>query len=270
MAKVLHTCTGCVPIDVSIIDAYVALLKMASTGKGEDGESAYEIAVDNGFVGTEEEWLASLVGPKGDPGEDGAPGEKGDKGDTGATGATGPAGINSGTFPVSVSNTTGNPSGTATVSNGNLSITLSGIKGEQGNTGSSVDYPYELVNNLTTDDATKGLSAAQGKVLGESIADVEDKVDNLVVAEHINLLYGASKTSGYVYAHGSGSVDEVESASIYDDGIPVIEGETLYFKNLYPFFCGIKKTSDNTWSMKFLRTDFSTFPSITLPRTISY
>ena len=28
--------------------------------KGENGKSAYEIALNNGFVGTEEEWLASL------------------------------------------------------------------------------------------------------------------------------------------------------------------------------------------------------------------
>lgn len=31
-------------------------------GCAEDGKSAYEIAVDNGFVGTEQEWLASLKG----------------------------------------------------------------------------------------------------------------------------------------------------------------------------------------------------------------
>lgn len=31
MAKVLHTCTGCVPIDVSIIDVYVALVKILKT-----------------------------------------------------------------------------------------------------------------------------------------------------------------------------------------------------------------------------------------------
>lgn len=30
--------------------------------KGEDGDSAYEIAVAHGYVGTEEEWLASLKG----------------------------------------------------------------------------------------------------------------------------------------------------------------------------------------------------------------
>lgn len=41
---------------------------------GLDGLSAYEIAVANGFVGTEAEWLASLVGDDGAPGADGTDG----------------------------------------------------------------------------------------------------------------------------------------------------------------------------------------------------
>jgi len=40
-------------------------------GTGADGKSAYEIAVDNGFVGTEQQWLASLVGEDGQPGANG-------------------------------------------------------------------------------------------------------------------------------------------------------------------------------------------------------
>lgn len=56
------------------------------------GKSAYEIAVDNGFSGTVEEWLASLKGEKGNTGATGAKGEKGDTGATGAKGATGAAG----------------------------------------------------------------------------------------------------------------------------------------------------------------------------------
>ena len=51
-----------------------------------------------------------------------------------------------------------------------------GPKGDQGNTGSSVDYPYELVNNVTTDDATKGLSAAQGVVLDGKISQLGQQV----------------------------------------------------------------------------------------------
>lgn len=37
---------------------------------GADGESAYEVAQNNGFTGSEEEWLESLKGPTGDPGVD--------------------------------------------------------------------------------------------------------------------------------------------------------------------------------------------------------
>lgn len=48
-----------------------------ATVYGKDGKSAYEIAVDNGFEGTEAEWLESLKGEKGDTG---------DKGDTGKSG----------------------------------------------------------------------------------------------------------------------------------------------------------------------------------------
>lgn len=60
--------------------------------KGDPGDSAYQIAIDNGFEGTEAEWLASLKGPKGDKGDKGDPGPKGDKGETGQAGAQGPQG----------------------------------------------------------------------------------------------------------------------------------------------------------------------------------
>ena len=41
---------------------------------GSAGKSAYQIAVDNGFIGTESEWLATLKGSDGADGTDGAPG----------------------------------------------------------------------------------------------------------------------------------------------------------------------------------------------------
>ena len=67
--------------------------------KGTDGKSAYQIAVDNGYAGTESDWIASLKGDKGDTGAQGpqgiqgVQGPKGDKGDKGDTGAQGPQGI---------------------------------------------------------------------------------------------------------------------------------------------------------------------------------
>ena len=45
-----------------------AMKFIAANPKGMDGKSAYEIAVEHGFVGTEEEWIASVTGV---PGEDG-------------------------------------------------------------------------------------------------------------------------------------------------------------------------------------------------------
>ncbi len=50
---------------------------------GRDGLSAYEIAVSEGFEGTEAEWLASL---KGEPGQDGLPGRDGEPGVPGEDG----------------------------------------------------------------------------------------------------------------------------------------------------------------------------------------
>lgn len=44
---------------------------------GRDGKSAYQIALEHGFEGSEEEWLASLKGEDGVIGKDGEPGEDG-------------------------------------------------------------------------------------------------------------------------------------------------------------------------------------------------
>ena len=49
---------------------------------GADGKSAYDIAVDNGFVGTEAEWLESLKGADGANGADGKDGTNGADGYT--------------------------------------------------------------------------------------------------------------------------------------------------------------------------------------------
>jgi hypothetical protein len=60
--------------------------------EGVPGKSAYEVAVDNGFIGTETQWLASLIGAQGPQGIQGVPGNTGATGSTGATGAQGPQG----------------------------------------------------------------------------------------------------------------------------------------------------------------------------------
>ncbi|MFC1418745.1 hypothetical protein [Streptacidiphilus cavernicola] len=57
--------------------------KGADGKDGTAGKSAYQTAVDDGFVGDEAAWLRSLKGQPGDPGAKGDPGERGDDGTPG-------------------------------------------------------------------------------------------------------------------------------------------------------------------------------------------
>ncbi len=69
-------------------DLYQQLLQKISE-KGKDGKSAYEIAVEHGFVGTEAEWLESLKGVDGKDGCDGRNGTDGLSGRDGINGTDG-------------------------------------------------------------------------------------------------------------------------------------------------------------------------------------
>ena len=174
-------------------DAAAAAEHMVDIHTGPEGKSAYEVAVEEGYTGTEEEWLASL---KGDTGETPdisigtvttvAPGTPASASMTGTPeepvlNLSIPQGVVGATPNFTVGTvTTGEPGSsvivtiTGTPEAPVLNLTIP--QGMQGNTGSSVDYPYELVNNLTTDDATKGLTAAQGKVLDGKVSQLEAKV----------------------------------------------------------------------------------------------
>ncbi|WP_298902314.1 hypothetical protein [uncultured Ruminococcus sp.] len=74
-------------------DLYTQLLKklseMQTGANGKDGRSAYEIAIENGFVGTVAEWLESLKGRNGIDGKDGLPGKDGKDGADGLPGKDG-------------------------------------------------------------------------------------------------------------------------------------------------------------------------------------
>lgn len=59
---------------------------------GADGKSAYLLAVEHGYSGSESEWLTSLKGEKGDAGQPGERGEKGDPGEQGIPGEKGDTG----------------------------------------------------------------------------------------------------------------------------------------------------------------------------------
>ena len=83
----------------------------AAGTNGTNGSSAFQVAVTNGFVGTEAQWLASLVGTQGP---------------AGATGLTGPQGIagtngSDATVTIGAISTTSDPKG-ATITAGELKL----------------------------------------------------------------------------------------------------------------------------------------------------
>ena len=149
---------------------------------GDDGASAYQIAVNNGFSGTEVEWLASLKG---------ADGEKGNTGETGADGngivsvaKTGTSSLVD-TYTITYSdgtsttfNVTNGSNGTDGKSayeiavengyNGTENEWLISLKGEDGSDGvgiSDITKSGETVTITLTDNTTKTFEVENGEDL---------------------------------------------------------------------------------------------------------
>lgn len=86
---------------------------------GPQGLSAYDIAVAQGFVGTETEWIISLegangpAGPAGSPGIQGPQGAQGPAGPSGSTGPVGPVGPAGADGAVGPQGPAGDPGGPA-------------------------------------------------------------------------------------------------------------------------------------------------------------
>ena len=230
-------------------EAAEAAEHMVDIHTGPEGKSAYQCAVEEGYTGTEEEWLASL---KGDTGETpnitigtvttAEPGTPAAATMTGTPEApvlnlTIPQGAVGATPNFTVGEvTTGQPGTqvvvtiTGTAAAPVLNVTIP--QGLQGNTGSSVDYPYELVNNLTTNDATKGLSAAQGKVLKDEIDQLDLEVGDINLSKSFyseeNVITDFSGYTKQNYLVIAGGVYGSSSSSKHIE-LPVKEGQIIRF-----------------------------------------
>src|SRR3990167_6897659 len=83
--------TGVLNIAIPKGDAGEQGLQGIAGADGADGISAYQVALNNGFVGTEVEWIASL---KGEQGPQGIKGDTGAQGDAGINGTNGTSDTN--------------------------------------------------------------------------------------------------------------------------------------------------------------------------------
>lgn len=122
--------------------------------RGEKGYSAYEVAVKNGYTGTEAEWLATLKGDKGDKGEpgvngsDGKPGKDGVDGANGSDGKPGANGLSA--YELAAKNGF----------TGNESAWLASLKGDKGDQGPKGNDGQNGVNGVNGKDGLSAYSIA--------------------------------------------------------------------------------------------------------------
>ena len=147
------------------------------------------------------------------------------------TGLKGETGVTS--VLVTVDNTTGSPACTVSLVGQELHLDFTGLKGAQGDTGSSVDYPFTIVNNLTTNDATQALSAAQGVVLDGKITQLEQELNGEIQTTSVDGTTLGSFVNGAI-----GSSGDINTSSTYkhltlaNDGYTRVTGHGSNYKNL--------------------------------------
>lgn len=127
-----------------------------------DAKSAYVIALEHGFIGSEDEWLESLKGAKGEQCEQGIQGVQGEKGQNGKDGTNGTNGIDgtNGKDGIGITNAEINTSGelTLTYSNG-TSANLGKVVGADGKDGADLSNEVEDIKAYIgyTDEDIAGL-----------------------------------------------------------------------------------------------------------------
>ena len=150
-------------------------LGMVKGPKGEKGDTgAQGLKGDKGDAFTFEDFtpeqLASLKGEKGDTGAQGLKGDKGDKGGKGDKGDPGTITIDTSLSTTSTNAVQNQAIARAVNSKADTNHThnISDVTNLQSTLDSKMNKS-DIVNNLTTNDATKVLSAQQGKVLNDMI-----------------------------------------------------------------------------------------------------
>jgi hypothetical protein len=86
-------------ISISVVELPQNINVLVSSARGDNGLSSYQVAVEDGYTGTKEEWLRSLIGIQGIQGERGIQGIQGIQGDRGNQGIQGEKG-NDGYTPI--------------------------------------------------------------------------------------------------------------------------------------------------------------------------
>ena len=176
------------------------------------GKSAYEVAVENGFIGSEGEWLKSLQGEKGDQGSKGDRGVQGEKGDQGIQGLQGEKGEKG---DKGDKGDGGEP----------------GVKGDQGNQGIQGEVGPQGAIGLTgpagpgfTSDSIKKVDRIGSRTTSTTVANLDVNFETILVTLSANASLSANLTGAaydtwethvFVLASGAACTITIPTAGNY-------------------------------------------------------
>ena len=203
-------------------DLYQQLLQKISE-KGKDGKSAYEIAVEHGFVGTEVEWLESL---KGVDGKDGVNGKDGCDGRNGVDGLLGKDGKDGADGLPGRDGIDGIDGKSAYI-----------IAVEHGFSGTETEWLQSLKGADGRDGIIPDMSNYATKA---DIAELQKQIESISGISYISVFESDSDT---LQKYG----DSVYT--YYNDGYRSLAG----FAEIYPHFC----SAENDYALYFNQNDFS-------------
>ena len=254
-------------------DLYQQLLQKISE-KGGNGKSAFEIAVENGFVGTESEWLESLRGKDGAVGPQGEQGPPGANGQPGRDGMNGSDGINGkSAFEIAVENgfigtetdwleSLKGKDGADGRDGADGAVGPQGEQGPPGKDGVTPDMS-EYPTKADYEDLQRKLQSLQDSAmdyilgltnrcdsLNSSIQEKEEEILNLET--RIIVLENRSGIEYItIFSSGNDTLQKYGESiyTYYNDGYRSLAG----FSESYPHFC----CSENDYALYFNQTDFS-------------
>ena len=222
---------------------------------GVDGASAYDVAVKNGFEGSETDWLVSLHGAKGDPGErgekgekgdlgeqglQGVPGEKGDPGEPGKDGTNGTDGKNgvdgSDGYSPTATVTETDTGATITITDKNGTTTATIKNGTSGETASWGDYTPGCEEGESAKYCTAKLVTVTGKQTWQvlpSISTVSHNALDIV-------------SDGLFVLDLSPDVDALKASAHTHDNKDFLDGIETYLHSTYSKVTAEREAADNS------------------------
>lgn len=216
--------------------------------RGAAGKSAYEVALQNGFTGTEADWLTSLKGQKGDAGEPGATGAKGDPGEKGDAGTPGKDGVNGkdGTNGVDGKDGADGYSPTATVTETDAGAVIS-ITDKNGTTTATIKNGTSGETAFWGDYTPGGEEGESAKYCTAKLVTVTGKQTWQVLPSISTVSHNALDIvpDGLFVLDLSPDVDTLKASAHTHDNKDFLDGIEAYLNSTYSKVTAERESADN-------------------------